>query len=153
MKSIYIFILIIFVFIIYNIFNIKKNIEQFSNYNLEGAYGIYPLATDSLLVQNSYPLTNNTQISNNTSSNIWWHYPIFKLGSYAQITNNIKYPNNPDEGTCMPASMCQTLYQEKQLKNNYVYALPPVENGIRRINYYNTDINLLPFTNNKNILY
>jgi hypothetical protein len=121
---------------------------------LSGA-GDYPYASNSLLVQDQFPLTGNTGISNNTSNDIWWHYPIFTVGSYAQITNNLKYPNNPDEGTCMPGSMCQTLYKEKQLKSNYIQPLPPVNpNGGTRINYYNTDVNLLPFrTDVPNILY
>jgi hypothetical protein len=123
-------------------FNMSKSItENYSNYTLAGAKGEYPIATDNLLVQDSYSLTGNKEISNNTAYDIWWHYPIFKVGSYAQITNNIKYSNNPDEGTCMPSSMCQTLYKEKQLESNYTYPLQPVNSKSgTRINYYTTDL-------------
>jgi hypothetical protein len=119
--------------------------ENFSNYTLDGASGSYPASENDGLVQDRYPRIERKGLSNNSASKIWWHYPIFKVGSYAQITNNIKYPNNPDEGTCMPASLCGTFYKEKQLKSNYVYPLPPVnENGNTRIGYFTTDVNL-PF--------
>lgn len=133
----------------------KQKQEGYSNYNLEGAMGYYPGAENNVLVQDFYPRTNNNGISNNTASDIWWHYPVFQLGSYKQITNNIKYSNNPDEGTCMPASMCGALYHEKQEKTNYVTPLPPVnpECGTR-VGYFSTDQNLLPYrTNMQNILY
>jgi hypothetical protein len=119
----------------------EKVKENYTNYSLEEATGKFPNATEKLLVQDSYHPTGNKYISDNTSNDIWWHYPTFQEGSYDQITNNIKYPNNPDEGTCMPASMCQTLYKDSNNKSNYVYALPPVAMGPTnavRVNYYNT---------------
>jgi len=133
----------------------NKKMEGYSNYTLDGATGNYPAAQTDLLVQDSYPRINKNGISNNTSSDIWWHYPIFKLGSYDQITNNIKYPNNPDEGTCTPASMCGALYHEKQLMSNYVNPLPPLNPDCgTRVGYFDTDVNLLSFRSDmQNILY
>ena len=132
-----------------------KNREGYSNYALDAAMGGFPSAQTDLLVQDSYPRINRNGISNNTSNDIWWYFPIFSLGSYAQITNNIRYPNNPDEGTCEPASMCGALYHEKQLMTNYVNPLPPVNPDCgTRVGYFTTDENLLPFrTNVPNILY
>jgi hypothetical protein len=133
----------------------SRKTEGYSNYNLEGAAGNYPSAENEVLVQDFYPRINSNGISNNTASDIWWHYPVFQLGSYKQITNNIKYSNNPDEGTCMPASICGALYHEKQEKTNYVTPLPPVnpECGTR-VGYFSTDENLLPYrTDMQNILY
>jgi hypothetical protein len=136
-------------------FKIQK--EGFSNYTLDNTYGIYPESQDKVLVQDFYPRIQRNGISNDTASKIWWHRPTFKLGSYAQITNNIRYSNNPDVGSCSPASMCGALYHENQLKTNYVKALPPVNvNGNdTRVNYYNSTSNLvLPFrTNVTNVLY
>jgi hypothetical protein len=131
-----------------------KNMEGYSNYTLDGAMGDFPAAQTNILV-NTYPSIGKNQISDNTSQDIWWHYPIFELGSYKQITNNIRYPNNPDEGTCMPASMCGALYHDKKLKSNYIKPLPQInpECGTR-IGYFDTNTNLLPFrTNMQNILY
>ena len=120
---------------------------KFSNTNLEGysnlldqSMGNYPDSQSNVLVKQTYPPISGNQLSNDTSNDIWWHYPIFKLGSYSQITNNIKYPNNPDEGTCMPASMCGALYKEKHTGDNYIKQLPPVnpDCGKIRIGYFNS---------------
>lgn len=149
----------------YNIFKSIKMIENYENYdiynnknqitNLGGDEGKYSLPVNNILLEDSYPLTGRNGISNNSATNIWWHKPIFKVGSYEQITNNIRYSNNPDVGSCMPASMCGTLYKEKQLKTNYIKQLPPMnpESGTR-VGYFDTNINLLPFrTDMANILY
>ena len=132
-----------------------KKRDGYSNYTLDGATGNFPAAQTEVLVQDTYPPIGKTQISNNTSNDIWWHYPIFELGSYKQITNNIRYPNNPDEGTCEPASMCGALYHEKFLKSNYVEPLPPLNPTCgTRVGYFDTNINLLQYkTNVPNILY
>ena len=131
------------------------NTEGYSNYYLGSTNGIYPLSQTNVLVQDTYPITGKNGVSNNGSNEIWWRYPIFKVGSYKQITNNIKYPNNPDNGTCMPANFCGALYEDKNIKSNYTEPLPPVEptNGTR-IGYFNTNINMLPFrTDEPNVLY
>ena len=148
----YIFLIIIIILalgtpLFYNMFNSIKMIEKYTNYNTNNSgLGDYPFPQSDLLVEESYPPTGRKGISNNNAIDIWWHY---------QITNNIKYSNNPDEGTCMPASMCGALYKEKQLKTNYVTPLPPINpNCGTRIGYFTTDINLLPFrTDVPNILY
>jgi len=129
--------------------------EGFSNYYLGSTDGIYPSSETDVLVQDTYPITGKNGVSNDGSNEIWWHYPIFEVGSYDQITNNIRYPNNPDTGRCMPANFCGALYKDKHLKSNYIEPLPPVdpESGTR-IGYFTTDINMLPFrTDVPNILY
>jgi hypothetical protein len=115
-----------------------KLFENFANYHLDEAIGGVN-ASQEILLQDTYLPTGNKEISKNDAYDIWWHYPVFEVGSYAQITNNIKYPNNPDDGTCMPASMCETLYKNKQTLSNHVYALPPVQDNEHavRVNYYN----------------
>ena len=132
-----------------------KRREGYSNYVLDGAKGEVPSSETEVLVQDTYPAIGKNQISNDNASDIWWHYPIFTLGSYKQITNNIRYPNNPDEGTCEPASMCGALYHEKFLKSNYIEPLPPLNPDCgTRVGYFDTNINLLPYrTNVPNILY
>jgi hypothetical protein len=140
------------------VFKLSNSYEGYSNYSLHQAMGNVPQSQTQVLVQDIYPSIGKNQISNETSNDMWWHYPTFRLGSYAQITNNIRYPNNPDEGTCMPGSMCGALYHEKKTGNNYVTTLPPVnpDNGTR-VGYFTTDeqlIDSLPFrTNMQNILY
>ena len=128
-------------------FQSQSNILEINN--------AYPANENKVLLSGDYPTTGNKGISNNGSNNIWWRYPIFKVGSYAQITNNIKYPNNPDDGQCMPASLCGALYNDKpNMPSNYVKPLPPVPDcsGVR-VNYYTSGDTMFPFTNYGNIDY
>jgi hypothetical protein len=138
--------------IVVGIILIIQRTEGFTNYTLEGAMGP---AKSQLLVQDIYPAIGKNEISNNDAADIWKDYPIFEVGSYEQITNNIRYPDNPDEGTCMPASMCGALYRDKKIGSNVIVPLPPVKPDCgRRIGYFDTQKNLLPFrTNMSNILY
>ena len=157
-KFLYLILLILIAIILPLFLNYYNKFEGFTNINLSQSLGDYPNSQTEILVQDTYPAIGKNEISNNNSSNIWWHYPIFKLGSYKQITNNIRYPNNPDEGTCMPASMCGALYREKFLQSNYINQLQPVnpECGTR-VGYFSANsqlIDSLPYrTNLKNILY
>lgn len=152
-----IFLLIIIILSIGFSIIFKTNVEGYSNYLLYQATGNVPDSQTNVLVQDIYRPIGKNQISNDTSNDIWRHYPSFQLGSYSQITNNIRYPNNPDEGTCMPASMCGALYHNTHTGNNYTQMLPPVNNDAgTRVGYFTTDnqlIDSLPFRNNANILY
>lgn len=133
--------------------------EGFSNYSLEeSSQNKYPESQTNLLVQNTYQPIGKNQLSNNTSADIWQDYPVFPLGSYEQITNNIRYQDNPDEGICMPASMCGALYHDKNTGNNVIQPLPPVKKSCgTRVGYFNTDhriITSLPYKSDlANILY
>lgn len=139
------------------IFNVSSFVEGFSNYKLDQANGGYPDAQTHVLVQDTYPPIGKNQISNDTSNDIWQYYPTFTLGSYEQITNNIRYPRNPDVGRCTPASMCGALYHQKDLGSNVVSPLPPVSVSGTRIGYFTTNeqlIDNLPFrSDGPNILY
>ena len=136
--------------------NNQRNQSNQGKYEtLEYINGV-PQQETSVLVGDVYPPIGKNRISNDTSSKIWWHYPIFTLGSYAQVTNNIRYPNNPDEGTCMPASMCGAVYHDKNVGSNRTKQLPPVSTKCNeaRVNYYLTQPNMMPFrTSYANILY
>ena len=129
--------------------------EGFSNYTLEGAMGDFPSATTNVLVQDTFPITGINGVSDRQASNMWKQYPIFEVGSYDQITNNIRYSRNPDTGRCMPEDMCDALYKNRKNKSNYVKPLPPVNPDCgTRVGYFSTDENLLPFrTDTPNILY
>ncbi len=139
------------------VFNLSNFMEGFSNYHLDQSSGNFPNAQTQVLVQDTYPAIGKNQISNDTANDIWQDYPTFSLGSYEQITNNIRYPDNPDIGRCTPASMCGALYHKKQLGNNIVTPLPPVSTSGTRVGYFSTDeqlIDSLPFrTDMHNVLY
>ena len=130
--------------------------ENFRANNLGNSMGKYPKSEDDVLLQygDSYPISGKNGVSNHGESDIWWHYPIFKVGSYAQITNNLKYPNNPDNGTCSRSEFCGALYNNRQIESNISKPLPPVEPTCgARINYYSTPENLLTYRNITSILY
>ena len=96
---------------------------------------------DNVLLQDTFPLTGNTSVSDKQSADVWWKYPIFKVGSYAQITNNIKYPRNPDTGRCMRVEMCDALYDNRENKSNVVVPNPPVESSLNpRVGYFNSSM-------------
>jgi type II secretory pathway pseudopilin PulG len=155
---VFLILIILIAVVLPSIFNLSKFSEGFhSNSNtLAGATGPYSASEDDVLVGDSYPITGKNGVSDLNYNQIWYYYPTFREGSYAQITNNIKYPNNPDNGWCTRAEFCGALYKDRQQKTNYVMPLPPVpptEDGTR-VNYYNTNINMLPFRNDMpNILY
>jgi hypothetical protein len=136
-------------------FKLSNTMEGYSNYSLAGAIGKFPEAQTEVLVQDIYPAIGKNEPSNESAQDMWWRYPIFEVGSYSQITNNIRYPINPDNATCTPADTCYALYKDKYLGSNYVESLPPVEpNSGTRIGYFTTDDNLLQFrTDIPNILY
>ena len=138
--------------------NNQNNINGASNNIVHQSHinGHYPSTEDGGLITDSFPSTHNKNVSDYQEQMMWWHYPVFKVGSYEQITNNLRYPNNPDVGQCMPADFCGTLYKEFQPKLNEAEVLPTVPlscNGTR-VNYYNTAPNMLPYKNDTaNILY
>jgi len=115
--------------------------EGFSNYQTSQSMGDYPDTQTQVLVQDTYPPIGKNEISDNTSNDIWQNNPTVSLGSYDQITNNIRYPQNPDIGECTPASMCNALYNNKYLGSNTIMPLPSVSesNNETRVGYFTTE--------------
>ena len=105
-----------------------------------------------ILIDDVYPMTNQKIIGDKQEQNIWKEYPIVEVGSYEQTTNNIRYPENPDEGTCTPAEFCNVFYKNaKHLPSNIsspLHEVTPEQGDLSRINYYWTSSNMLPFTTN-----
>jgi hypothetical protein len=105
--------------------------------------GIYPVSVDQAILD-SYPLIGKNQVSNESASTDWWHYPVFTLPSFKQQTNNLQYRNNPDNGTCVRPEFCGALYHSIKNKSNEIYPLPPAEQGPgARVGYYRTEPNEL----------
>lgn len=120
------------------------NVVTTPNVFIYGSEGFVPLLPASSTAPGTilqyYPTLDPTgKLGTKDSNQLWWHYPTFKVGSYAQITNNIRYPNNPDVGQCQPISMCNVLYGDKQEKKNDYEASTPPEPGKVRVNFYTTD--------------
>jgi hypothetical protein len=146
----YIFLLVVMATLLILAPIIKPSFEGFSLNNA----GIYPQANDVPILVDEYPYTGSKTVSKKDASEIWTNYPQFQLGSYEQITNNFKYPNNPDNGTCSRAEFCGALYENKSYGSNIIESLPPVCSGPgARVGYFRSDKDLLPFNNKDNILY
>lgn len=150
------FIFIILSTAIYNAFLSIKSSKKEGYDNFRYALGDYSTAYGRILPNTMFPYTNSNSTSTCTANMIWRNYPDFEVGSYAQETNNIRRPVNPDEGTCMPADFCGALYKNRKTTSNVVTPLPPVNPDTPgpRVNYYKSDTqNMLPYYNKGNILY
>lgn len=120
--------------------------EGYTNYNLANP-GIFSNSENDLLLKDSYDFTGRKTVNKNNYNDIWWNYPVFGVGSYSQITNNLRYRKNPDDGVCITADFCGALYKDKHLASNVAKPLPPapeIKPGSKRINYFLTEYNLLP---------
>jgi hypothetical protein len=149
-------IIVIGLFLAPFIYNITKNIEGFSGLYELTTPGIFPKSVDQAIL-NDYPKIGKNETSNNNYNQIWKQYPVFSLGSYEQITNNLRYHSNPDEGTCVRADFCGAVYHDKKdTKSNIVNPLPEAEEGSgARVGYFRTEPNELYYSipTNENILY
>lgn len=130
-------------------------VKRKDGFTLGNTNGLYPCSQTDVLVQDTYPITGVNSVSDQSADKMWWKYPIFEVGSFKQMTNNIRYPNNPDDARCTAANFCYALYKDKDMGSNVVTSLPPVDpNSGTRVGYFATSDNLLPFrTNVTNILY
>lgn len=114
--------------------------------SISGIEGFHPLSPgsyprmDDKPILNDYPLIGSNDVSNNSASTMWWHYPTLKTPSFTQITNNLRYFKNPDIGTCTRPEFCGALYHDKKNKTNVVSVLPPVPEGPGvRVGYFRSD--------------
>lgn len=128
--------------------------EGFVNSELLAYPGAYPVSPD-LLSGSVYPATGDKHTGDKEAADIWWQKPVFQVGSYKQITNNIQYPNSPDNGSCTPAEFCDVAYKNRSPRSNETHLSPAVPDGASRIGYFqNNGPSLNTFSNTGgNILY
>jgi hypothetical protein len=118
--------------------------------------GEYPLSVDTPLLDD-YPLIGKNDTSNNNYNRIWDNKPVFTVGSFKQLTNNLKYYKNPDNGQCVRSDFCNAIYYDKKnALSNEIKQLPQAEEGEgARVGYFRSEPNELFFSipTNENILY
>ena len=136
----------ILVIIVASSFIINKSMfqEGYSNYLANKEPGNRASEVGTLLAD-SYPSTGRSTVSDNNYDTRWQDYPVFGVGSFAQITNNLRYWKNPDESQCRTPEFCNALYNDKQVMSNISKPLPPapaVDNNNIRVNFYTTNKNL-----------
>ena len=117
--------------------------------------GDFPRSVEKPILDD-FPLMDTKGVSANNASDIWKDYPVFALGSFEQITNNIRHNRNPDNGQCSRAEVCGALYYDAKHESNVITPLPPAEQGNgARVGYFRSEPNKLFFSipTNENILY
>lgn len=149
-----IFLILIIIMVLY-LAPLIRQIEGFETTTFSRVEGEYPLSVDQAILD-SFPLIGKNEVSNDSASTIWWHYPVFSLPSFKQQTNNLRYRYNPDDGTCTRPEFCGALYHSVKNKSNEINPLPQAEEGEgARVGYYRTEPNKLYYSipTNENILY
>lgn len=100
--------------------------------NMKDIEGEYP---DQLILKDMYPEKANPGYTNESYDTIWHDYPILSATSIE--TTNYRYWDQPDNGTCVPADLCNGLYEKIKLpaKPEPIRA-PNLNDGLRRVNFY-----------------
>jgi len=100
--------------------------------------GEFPVSVTKPLLQGDYPLQKEPGLSDLDSKSLSAFYPIFP-NSYLQRTNNVRYWATPNNGTCSPANMCGTLYENKNLIIPHFPRMIPFSSKDTRVNVYAFD--------------
>ena len=74
--------------------------------------------SDGFLLSDSYMENLPIELLSKYNEKMWKKTQPIKLGSYEQETNNIKYPINPDDGTCVPSEFCYKFYVNNNVRPN-----------------------------------
>ena len=152
-KYILLIAIILFGLSLASIFNMYESFQTILQHKLSP--NIYPESTEQVIL-NDYPQIHENETSTNNYSDIWFDYPVFDVGSFKQMTNNLRYHKNPDQGNCVRADFCGALYHDSPQMSNVVKSLPPAEKGSgARVGYYRSEPNELFYSipTNENILY
>jgi hypothetical protein len=84
----------------------------------------------------SYPIIDKL---NENTTELWKTNPVMTKPSYSQTTNNIKYPSNPDNGTCSQLELCNAFYgniNTNQLNTNEIKPSMDVNPNKVRVGYF-----------------
>lgn len=108
--------------------------ENFLSHLLEP--GAFPESVTKPLLQGDYPLQKaGAGLSDLDSRSMSAFYPVFP-NSYLQRTNNVRYWATPNNGTCIPANMCGTLYEDKKIDIPQFPPIIPFSSKDTRVNVY-----------------
>ena len=101
--------------------------------------GAFPDSVSKPLLYGDYPLQKGALgLSDLNSKSLSAYYPVFP-SSYLQRTNNVRYWATPNDGTCSPANMCGTLYDNKTLNIHKFPKMIPFSSKQTRVNMYTFD--------------
>lgn len=75
----------------------------------------------NLLISDIYPSKISADTIVKYNNVIWKKNQPINVNGYKQVTNNIEYPINPDNGSCIPSVFCYSFYaNNKKYPNNHV---------------------------------
>lgn len=86
--------------------------EGFANYALASA-GKYPCSVDTVLLHDTYSTKTPPGLAATTYAQSAKSESYTDMSSYAQVTNNVKTWETPDNGTCSTADFCGGVYDKK----------------------------------------
>ena len=100
---------------------------------------------DNYLLKGIFPISNNP-VSTQQYSREWHLYPVFSIPSFKQMTNNLKYFNNPSIAHESPEDFLDTFYGSKSAKSNivsYGEINPILTYHEPRVGYWNTKVDVM----------
>jgi hypothetical protein len=100
---------------------------------------------DNYLLKGIFPISNNP-VSTQQYSREWYLYPVFSIPSFKQMTNNLKYFNNPSIAHESPEDFLDTFYGSKSAKSNivsYGEINPILTYHEPRVGYWNTKVDVM----------
>lgn len=97
-------------------------------------YGDYPQTVDQPLLGDIYPVKKQPGLSSEGRETLHKLYPIYDSNS--KELNNIKDWSSPDNGNCSPAELCNSMYDNIQVKESSEVKSPSNEWNNTRINFY-----------------
>jgi hypothetical protein len=101
--------------------------------------GTFPESVSKPILYGDYPLQKGALgLSDLNSKSLSAYYPVFP-SSYLQRTNNVRYWATPNDGTCAPANVCGTLYNNKTFNIRKFPRMIPFSSKQTRVNMYAFD--------------
>jgi len=112
LKCIFLLFLVVAVVSYISIYSQKEGYENVDHPLLLGDYG----SNGRLLPNDMYPSKNPVKVTDKSvfERGISKYYPAVEVGSYDQVTNNVRYPPLPEYGDCTPTEFCGSFYLEKK---------------------------------------
>lgn len=96
----------------------------------------FPESQDNTILVNDYPTKQPQELTKHTYEQNSKLAPVSPMSSYEQVTNNKKYWNTPNNGSCSPAEFCGSMYGSKKIS----HPSEPKPNDLStRVNYYNIE--------------
>lgn len=99
-----------------------------------GDYASFNDKSTELLLADTYEPVENPSFSGHGSKETSSYVPFVPMSSFTQASNNFKYWESPENGTCKFGEYCGNVYKPKTAVSKEV---PAPNNYETRVNYFN----------------